>query len=485
MPSDGSRCKRVDRLPTRRELLWEVGGGLAGIALATMLAADKALADVHSPNTDPRRLRPHFAPKAKKVIFISLPGGLSSVDTFDYKPDLTKFHGKEVKGANTIVPFNNRRGTVMKSPWTFRPYGKSGKMVSDLVPTIGACADDLTFIHSMVSRSNAHGPALFQMSTGFLFQGFPSAGSWISYGLGSMNENLPSFVVLPDPRGLPPCGAANWGSGFLPAAHQGVVFGEEKMPIADLRPNGDISPRQQVATYDLLSALNEGHLKEHPGDDQLVSRIRSYELAARMQVSAPEVTDISGEDEATKEMYGLNRSITRPYGYNCLLARRLIERGVRCVQIYNGGHFGEPRVNWDAHEDLVANHSNNAAILDKPTAALLVDLKRRGLLEETVVVFTTEFGRLPVTEGIGEGGRDHNPEGFTAFLAGAGLIKGYTHGATDELGYKADKPTTVYDFHATVLHLLGLDHTRLTFYHNGSNRRLTDVHGQIIREILA
>ncbi len=477
-----SNCKRIDRPPTRREFLWEVGGGLAGIALATLLAQDGALAQGGNSQV---RTRPHLAPKAKKVIFIALPGGFSSVDSFDYKPDLARFHGKEVKGTNTIVPFNNRRGTVMKCPWEFRPYGKCGKMVSDLVPEIGACSDDLAYIHSMVSRSNAHGPALFQMSTGFIFQGFPSAGSWISYGLGSMNENLPSFVVLPDPRGLPPCGVANWGNGFLPAAHQGVVFGEEKIPIADLRPAGGITGKQQVATYDLLSQLNEDHLKQHPGEDVLVSRIRAYELAAKMQVSAPDVTDISGESESTKEMYGLNNPVTRPYGYNCLLARRLVERGVRCVQLYNGGHFGEPRVNWDAHEDLVANHSKNAAILDRPTAALLRDLKQRGLMEETVVVFTTEFGRLPVTEGVGEGGRDHNPEGFTAFLAGAGLKKGYSHGSTDELGYKADKPTTVYDFHATILHLLGLDHTRLTYYHNGSNRRLTDVHGHVIQEVLA
>jgi hypothetical protein len=478
-----SKCQRADRHPSRREFLWEVGGGLAGIALASLLA-DEAAAQPQK--LDARTPAPHYRPRAKKVIFISLPGGLSHVDTFDYKPALIKHHGQEVTGTNAIVPFNGKRGTVLKSPWEFRQYGQCGRWVSDMLPHIGGCADDLTFIHSMVSRSNAHGPALFQMSTGFILQGFPSAGSWISYGLGSLNENLPSFVVLPDTRGLPPCGAALWGNGFLPAAHQGVVFGEEKMPIADLRPPDGIAPADQAATYDLLSELNEGHLKEHPGEDALVSRIRAYELAARMQVSAPEVTSIQGESEQTKEMYGLNDPVTRAYGYNCLLARRLIERGVRCVQLYNGGHFGEPRVNWDAHEDLVANHSKNAAILDKPTAALIRDLKQRGLLEETVVVFTTEFGRLPVTEGIGEGGRDHNPEGFTAFLAGAGLKPGIAYGQTDELGYKAaENPVSIYDFHATILHLLGLDHTHLTFYHNGSNRRLTDVHGHVIRDILA
>jgi hypothetical protein len=473
-------CKRAVNLPSRREFLWEIGGGLAGIALASMMAGE---AGAETPKGRPGL--PHYAGKAKHVIFISLPGGLSHVDSFDYKPALLKHHGQEVAGSNTIVAFNGKRGTVLKSPWEFRPYGKSGKYVSDLLPHIGGCADELTFIHSMVSRSNAHGPALFQLSTGFLFQGFPAAGSWISYALGSLNNNLPSFVVLPDPRGLPPCGSALWGNGFLPASHQGVIFGEEKQPVADLRPAASISQGDQVATYDLLSHLNESHLKDHPGEDALVSRIHAYELAAKMQVSAPEATSIVGETESTKEMYGLNNPITRAYGYNCLLARRLIERGVRCVQLYNGGHFGEPRVNWDAHEDLVANHEKNAAILDKPTAALLMDLKRRGMLEETLVVFTTEFGRLPITEGIGEAGRDHNPEGFTIFLAGAGVKRGYSYGQTDELGYRADKPTTIYDLHATVLHLLGFDHKKLTFYHNGSNRRLTDVHGQVLTEILA
>lgn len=473
-------CKRTNRPPTRRELLWEIGGGLAGIALASLLA-DESRAEHRTPNTE----RPHFSPKAKQVLFIHLPGGLSHVDSFDYKPELEKNHGKEVAGRNTVVAFNGKRGTVLKSPWEFRRYGKSGKWVSDLVPHIGACADDLTFIHSMQSRSNAHGPALFQMSTGFIFQGFPAAGSWISYGLGSLNRNLPSFVVLPDPRGLPPCGAALWGNGFLPASHQGVVFGDERMPISDLRPTDAVRPSEQAATYDLLSRMNHDHLQEHAGEDALVSRIRAYELAARMQSSAPEVTSISGESERTKEAYGLNDRVLRPYGYNCLLARRLLERGVRCVQLYNGGHFGEPRVNWDAHEDLIANHNKNARILDQPTAALLRDLKQRGLLDQTVVVFGTEFGRLPITEGLGEAGRDHNPEGFTWFMAGAGLKAGYSHGQTDELGYRADKPTTLYDVHATILHLLGMDHKQLTFYHNGSNRRLTDVHGEVIHEILA
>ncbi|MBI3684121.1 MAG: DUF1501 domain-containing protein [Acidobacteria bacterium] len=467
-----STCLKTNRKPTRRELLWEIGGGMAGIALAQLEAQAASTA-------------PHFAPKAKHVILISLPGGISHVDTFDYKPELAKHHGRETQGANTIKPFFGKRGALMKSPWEFRRYGQSGKWVSDLLPHLARQADHLTFLHSMVSRSNAHGPAIFQMSTGFIFQGFPSVGSWISYGLGSDNENLPSFVVLPDPRGVPPCGVANWGNGFLPAAHQGVVFGGESNPIADLRPPPSVSAPVQAATYDLLTEINERHLMQNPGEDALVARIKAYELAAKMQLTAPEVTSIAGESEKTKELYGLNDPASRGFGYNCLLARRLIERGVRSVQLFNGGHFGSPRVNWDAHEDLVANHTKNARTFDRPAAGLIADLKQRGLLSETLVVVTTEFGRLPISEGLGEGGRDHNPEGFTSFLAGAGLKAGYWHGATDELGYKAaENPVTIYDFHATILHLLGIDHTRLTYYHNGLNRRLTDVHGHVIREIL-
>jgi hypothetical protein len=463
----------MNRRPTRRQLLWEAGGGLAGIALAQLEA-----------RATERKPEPHFAPKAKNIIMIFLPGGLSHIDSFDYKPALVKHHGRETKGENTITPFFGKPGAVMKSPWEFRPYGKSGKYISDLVPNIAACADDLTFIHSMVSRSNAHGPALFQMSTGFIFQGFPSIGSWISYGLGSENQNLPSFVVLPDRRGLPPCGVANWGNGFLPARHQGVIFGDPSNPIADIK--SPVPDAVQQASYDLLGALNESHAAAHAGEDALAARIRAYELAARMQVSAPDVTSLAGESEATRNMYGLNNPVTRDFGYNCLLARRLVQRGVRAIQLYNGGHFGAPRVNWDGHEDLRANHGKNAAILDQPVAALLKDLKQRGMLDETLVVLTTEFGRLPISEGLGEGGRDHNPEGFTSFLAGPGLKKGFSYGATDDLGYKAaENPVTLYDFHATIFHLLGLDHTRLTWYHNGLQRRLTDVHGHVLSPLLA
>ncbi|MBM3792917.1 MAG: DUF1501 domain-containing protein [Acidobacteria bacterium] len=464
--------------PSRREMLWRAGGGLAGIALAAL--------EARAATNTPRPPHRDFSARAKNIIMVFLPGGISHVDTLDYKPALEKHHGQETRGANTITPFFGRRGTVMKSPFTFRQYGQSGQWVSEILPHLGGVVDDLTFVHSCVARSNAHGPALFQMSTGFIFQGFPSIGSWVSYGLGSENDNLPSFVVLPDRRGLPPCGAALWGNGFLPAAHQGVILGGAEMPIADLAPPAPVSARQQAASYDLLSALNQDHLHHHEGEDALAARIRAYELAARMQLSAPAVTDVSGESEATREMYGLNRPETRDFGWNCLMARRLIEKGVRCIQMYNGGHFGEPRVNWDGHEDLRANHTKNARVLDQPLAALLRDLKQRGLLDETLVVFTTEFGRLPISEGLGEGGRDHNPEGFTSFLAGPGLKKGLRYGATDELGYKAVvNPVTVYDLHATVLQLLGLEHTQLSWYHNGVRRKLTDVHGHVVKDLLA
>ena len=467
------------KLPTRRQVLWEAGGGLAGIALAHLFAGEaRAARRLRAPGAD-------FNAKAKNIIMVFLPGGISAIDTFDYKPALIRHHGQETQGKNTITPFFGKRGTVMKSPWTFAPAGRSGKYVSDLLPEIGKQVDDLTFVHSMVARSNAHGPAMFQMSSGFIFQGFPAIGSWVSYGLGSENDNLPAFVVLPDRRGLPPCGVANWGNGFLPAAHQGVIFGDEKTPIADLQPPSNIQAPQQTATYDLLTQLNEEHLRQHEGEDALVARIRAYELAARMQLSAPDVTDVSRESAATRALYGLDDAITRDFGYNCLMARRLVERGVRCVQLYNGGPFGAPRVNWDAHEDLVTNHNKNGRILDRPLAGLLRDLKQRGMLDETLLVFTTEFGRLPISEGIGEGGRDHNPEGFTSFLAGPGLKHGFSYGATDEMGYKAEQdPVTIYDFHATILRLMGLDHKSLTWYHNGLERRLTDVHGHLVQGLL-
>jgi hypothetical protein len=345
----------------------------------------------------------------------------------------------------------------------------------------------LTFIHSMVAKSNNHTPATFQMNSGFTMNGFPCMGAWLSYGLGTENEDLPAFVVLPDSRGLPAGGSINWTAGFLPASHQGVAFrtsGSE--PISDLNTPATVSAPCRAAGSALLERLNRRYAETDPGETSFAARLRSYELAARMQLSVPEAVDLSSESEATRKLYGLDQPTVQGFARNCLLARRLLERGVRFVQLFNGGAFGSPRINWDGHENLKENHEVQAATMDQPVAALIQDLKQRGMLQDTLLIWNTEFGRSPATQGIGSPGRDHHPDAFTCFLAGAGLKPGFSYGGTDEVGYFAsDRPVTVYDFHATILHLLGIDHERLTFYHNGINRRLTDVHGEIVRDLLS
>jgi hypothetical protein len=471
-------------LLSRRHFLWETGDGLGAIALACMLNDE---ANAARPSASPYAPKPtHFPAKAKLVVQIFACGGVSHVDTFDYKPDLVKHNGKELTGKGKIDTFFGKPGRLMKSPYTFRKYGKCGHWVSDLLPNLAECVDDMTFIHSMVAKTSNHTPATFQMNSGFTMNGFPCMGAWLSYGLGSVNQDLPAFVVLPDPRGLPAGGAINWTSGFLPATHQGTAFRTSGEPITDLFPPKKVSPAKRKASMDLLAKMNQEYLDANPGDSTLAARIRSYELAARMQVSVPEVLQIEKETEATKKLYGLDQKVTRPFGTNCLLARRLLERGVRFVQLYHGGAFGSPRINWDAHEDVVDNHGKQAATMDKPVAGLLKDLKARGLLGDTLVIWTTEFGRTPFTEGVGGKGRDHHQLVFTTWMAGAGLKPGFSHGASDEVGYKpATPPVSIYDFHATILHLLGLDHKRLTFYHNGIKRRLTDVHGEVVKNLLA
>jgi hypothetical protein len=354
------------------------------------------------------------------------------------------------------------------------------------VSNLATCVDDMTFVHSMVSKSSNHTPATFSMNTGFTMNGFPCLGSWLSYGLGSENQDLPAFVVLPDPRQLPAGGAINWTSGFLPAVHQGVAFRTSGEPIVDLNTPVGINPRRRQMEMTLLDRMNREFMEANSGESSLAARIRSYELAARMQASVPETVNFEAESVATRRLYGLGTPVTDGFGRNCLLARRLLERGVRFVQLFHGGAFGSPRINWDGHEDIVENHTKQAASMDKPVAALLHDLKARGMLDDTLVIWTTEFGRTPITQGIGAKGRDHHPSGFTIWMAGAGLKPGLHYGATDEVGYFAsEKPVSVYDFHATVLHLLGLDHERLTYYHNGIQRRLTDVHGHVIGGLLA
>ncbi|HUR47286.1 MAG TPA: DUF1501 domain-containing protein [Candidatus Saccharimonadales bacterium] len=460
---------------------------MSGIALAWLLAQEKGMAtEVALPASPYAPKPPHFPARAKRVIHIYAAGGVSHLDTFDYKPDLIKHHGEEVSNKGKVDTFFGRPGRLMKSPFGFKQYGKSGAWVSDLLPNLGACADDMTFIRSMVAKSSNHTPATFQMNSGFTMNGFPCMGAWISYGLGSENQDLPAFVVLPDSRQLPAGGSINWTSGFLPAVHQGVAFRTTGDPIVDLATPANVSSRARKAGMELLEKMNREFLERNPADSTLAARIRSYELAARMQLSVPETTDLKSETEATKAMYGLDSEKTAGFGRNCLMARRLIERGVRFVQLFNGGAFGSPRINWDGHENIVENHTNQAATMDKPIAGLLKDLKARGLLEDTLVLWTTEFGRTPMTEGINGKGRDHHQHVFTIWMAGAGLKPGFSYGASDEIGYFAgDKPVSVYDFHATVLHLLGLNHEKLTFYHNGAQRRLTDVHGEVLQELLS
>lgn len=473
-------------LLSRRHFLSSSAGGIGGIALAWLLR-NAVTASEHPGLGLTQAPAPHYPPKAKRVVQIFCAGGVSHLDTFDYRPELERFHGRKLEGRGENLGFFGQPGLVMKSPFSFQRHGRSGHWVSSLLPHLAGCVDDVSFIHSMVAKSNNHTPAIFQMNTGFTMNGFPSMGSWLSYGLGTGNENLPAFVVLPDSRGLPAGGSINWTSGFLPAQHQGVAFRTQSdEPIVDLNTPAAVTPSKRAAGMRLVNQLNGEFADAHPGDGAFAARLRSYELAAKMQMSVPEAVDVSREPESIRNLYGLDQESSRGFGRNCLLARRLLERGVRFVQLFNGGAFGSPRINWDGHENLEDNHSRQAATMDKPVAGLLHDLKQRGMLDDTLLIWTTEFGRGPATQGINSPGRDHHPDAFTCFLAGAGIKAGHSYGVTDEIGYSVgENPVSVYDLHATILHLLGLDHERLTFYHNGINRRLTDVHGEVVRGVLA
>lgn len=466
----------------RRSFLWHSGGGLGGVALAWLLAEEGLLAA-----GPPVKSGLHYPAKAKRVVQLFMSGAASQCDTFDYKPALIKRHGEKFDPGGKVELFQSVPGTVMKAPWKWRQHGQCGKWVSDLLPHLASCVDDMAFVHSMVSKSNVHGPATFLQATGFVQPGFPGMGAWVSYGLGSLNRNLPTFVVLPDSRGFAPNGPANWGAGFLPAAHQGtMVRPGAKNPIQDLFPPQEAraTATGEAAGLDLLKKLNTKHKEGRDGDSRLDARIASYELAARLQLSAPEVLDISKEPVATRHLYGLDDKATEDFGRNCLIARRLLERGVRFVQVWSGADNGFPRRNWDSHEDIARDHGEMGRSLDRPAAALLKDLKSRGLLDDTIVLWTTEFGRMPCSQG--SKGRDHNPFTFTNWLAGGGVKGGVSYGASDEWSFRAaEKPTHCYDVHATILHLLGIDHTRLTYRHNGIDRRLTDVHGHVIDAILA
>ena len=431
----------------------------------------------------------HFPATAKRVVHVVLMGGLSHIDSFDYKPDLAKFHGKPLQYKERPATFFNRIGLIRKNDWAFKQRGQSGLWVSDLFPHLATCADELAVVRSMVGTSANHTPATFEELSGFQLNGFPVMGSWVSYGLGSETDNLPTYVVMPDARGYPAGGTINWSNGFLPSAHQGVAFGNGDAIIPDLQPAQPIAADTEAASRQLLEALNRSDQATFGAEDALVARMKSHELAARMQLAIPEVADLNRETAATRENYGLNKNETKDFGRNCLMTRRLLEKGVRFVQLISGGSFGSPRINWDGHEDMRRNHNREAVRIDQPVAALIKDLKQRGMLEDTLILFTSEFGRTPFTQ-TGDNklgtGRDHNMYGFSLWMAGGGVKGGTAYGNTDEIGWKTtDNRVHWYDFHATVLHLLGMDHERLTFYHNGIQRRLTNVHGHVIRELLA
>jgi hypothetical protein len=429
----------------------------------------------------------HHPPKAKRVIHIVACGGVSQVDSFDYKPELEKYHGKSLSGDKPDV-FFGQVGLLKKNDWEFRKRGESGLWISELFPHLAGVADELTVIRSMFAETSNHTPATFQENTGFRLNGFPVFGAWASYGLGSVSQDLPTFVVIPDPRGVPAGGSINWTNGFLSAQHQGVVVRSQGTPMDDLFHPPDSSPACESDLRQLLKSLNEQHQLVR-GDDDLAARMRSYEMAARMQRVVPEVTNLELETEETRRMYGADQKDTADFGRACLLSRRMLESGVQFIQLFSGGAFGSPRINWDGHEDMVQNHTQEALRIDLPIAGLITDLRRRGMLDDTLILFTSEFGRTPFAQSASDvvgKGRDHNQFGFSVWMAGAGLKPGFAYGSTDEIGMRAvDNPVHWHDFHATVLHLLGIDHERLTFYHNGIRRRLTDVSGQVVSGILA
>jgi hypothetical protein len=467
---------------SRRDFLYHAGGGFGALALSWLLARDGYAADPTKPSANPLAAKlPHFDAKAKAVIFLFMVGGPSHIDLFDPKPELGKRHGQPLPESfgKPVSQFTKGDTPLLASTRTFQRHGQSGLEISDLLPHLATCVDDIAFLRSCWCTSIVHAPAMYELHSGRTLMGYPSLGSWVTYGLGSVSDNLPAYCVMIQPEGTPEGGAPCWGAGFLPAVYQGTLLRKGSSPILNLKPPADVSPEQQRRTLAFLQQMNEVDLD--PKDSELTARIATYELAFRMQQYAPEAVDLSRETTATRTAYGLDDAHTADFGTRCLLARRLVERGVRFVQLYSGG--GPLITQWDAHDDINGNHEKMCGHVDKPIAALLHDLKQRGLLESTLVVWASEFGRTPMSQG-GKG-RDHNPYGYTMWLAGGGVKGGQAIGATDEFGLRAvTERISVHDFHATLLHLLGLDHERLTFLHNARDERLTDVAGRVMEQVM-
>jgi hypothetical protein len=467
---------------SRRQLLERTGGGFGMIALASILADQGLLASEPAPANNPLApRRPHHRARARSAIFLFMSGGPSQLETFDPKPDLQRLHGQPLPASFGTVTTRRavERNRLLGTRQTFRKYGQAGIEVSNLLPEIASCMDDICLLRGCHGNSVTHPESVYLMNTGSILMGRPSLGSWVTYGLGTENQNMPAYMVLPDPKGWVKGGAPAWGNGFLPAAYQGTIMSGGSAPLRYLATPPGVSSQQQRRTLDLVNRLNQEHLQTRQEDTELSARIAAYELAFRMQTHAPEVVDISGETQTTRRLYGLDHPETAEFGQRCLLARRLVERGVRFVQVYCGDTNG-----WDAHTDIVGNHGRLCAQSDQPIAALLRDLKALGLLDSTLVIWGGEFGRTPMTEGTT--GRDHNPYGFSMWLAGGGVRGGQVIGATDEVGLRAVTDTThVHDLHATLLYLLGLNHLRLTYRHNGRSERLTENAGEVIDQVFA
>ena len=469
---------------TRRDFVWQTGGGFAGVALMQLLERDGFFGKTVEASGILAPKKPHFPAKAKRAVFLFMNGAPSQVDTFDYKPELTKRNGQAYRGKLAVGSNGRPIGYLMQSPFEFKAHGQSGLMISDLFPHTAKFADDLCVIRSMHTDTAAHASGCLQMNTGSIFLGKPSAGAWVTYGLGTDNQSLPAFVVMTDPRGGPIGSASNWTAGYMPAAYQGTMFRSGAAPLLDLKPPAGVTDATQRRSLDLLKKLNEEHLATRAQETELSARIASYELAYRMQAEAASVVDLSNETATTRERYGLNDRVTEDFGRKCLMTRRLLEKGVRFVQLYSGG--GHIEDTWDGHNDCITNHRLHAKETDKPIAALMQDLKATGLWDETLLLWGGEFGRTPTSEGVGKPGRDHDWHGFTMWMAGAGVKGGQAVGATDELGFEAvEDRVHVSDLHATLLHLMGMDHTKLTYFYQGFDQRLTGVRGVVVKKVLA